>query len=278
MSPPPTAPGVPRWPKISVALHGDGSGRLTIDGRDERLTAGDIDAARSIVLERVVATAVTVGRPVRLHSTDPDGQWELAVHPDGRVDELAAHPVVPAAVSAPDTHAVVTAPARARQPIARSSPSVRRGRRVAVRAAAALALLTGLTSAAALVLTNGPATVVHRSTPITPINGTSMPDEVNRAAAVASGQRATQRRQAAQQKRREREALQRRVAARQVRERRAARRRAAARRSARNARLAATRRRPSAPASRPARASPPAPRAAPQFTAPQPACGEFDLC
>lgn len=291
MSPPTrTATGIPRWPTISVVLNTDGTGRLTIDGRDERFTAGDIDAARSIVLERVIATAATVGRPVRLHSTDPDGQWELAIHPDGRVDELAAHPAPPAAAAAPDTHAVVP-PVRARQPIARSTPSARRGSRVAVRAAAALALLTGLASAATLVLTNGPATVVRGSTPITPItpiNAASTPDEASRAAAVASGQRATQRRQAAEQKRRQREALQRRVAARQARERRAVRRRAAARRAARraarNARRAAARRRSSPPASRPARANPPArrpapaPRAAPEFTAPQSACGEFDLC
>lgn len=266
----PAATSIPRWPKITVALHADGSGRLTIDGRDEDLSAGDIDDTRRIVLERVAATALTVGRPVRLHSSDPDGRWELAVHPDGQVDELAAHPATAAVAPAPELDTVAAA-VRAPQPSAHSTPPARQRRRSPVRAAVALALLAVLASAAALVLTNGPATVVRGSAPITPINDTAPPDEAGRAAVVASGYEAAQRRQAAREQRRRRAALQQRVAARQARERRAARRRATARR-------AASRRR-SAPAPQPARTTRPAPRAAREFApAPPPACGEFDLC
>ena len=88
----PVASEIPRWPKTSADLQTDGSGRLTIDGRTEDLPAGDIAASRALVIERVTATASSVGRAVRLTSTDPDGEWELAVHPDGQVDELAARP------------------------------------------------------------------------------------------------------------------------------------------------------------------------------------------
>ena len=91
MSPSTTArPGteIPRWPKISVTLNADGTGLLTNQGRDHRLNAADIDAARADVIARVVATARSLERPVRLKSTDPDGEWELAVHPDGTVTEL----------------------------------------------------------------------------------------------------------------------------------------------------------------------------------------------
>jgi len=99
----PTASDVPHWPKITAILNADGSGRLTVNGVVQDLAPGDLDAARGHVLERVIATADSVGRAVRLHSTDPDGQWELAVHPDGHVDELAAHPVEDTAPAATGT-------------------------------------------------------------------------------------------------------------------------------------------------------------------------------
>lgn len=90
--PAPAPPGVARWPKISASLNADGTGRLTIDGHDQQLEAPDIDTARATVLERVTRTAARLDRPVGLTTTDPAGEWELAVHPDGSVDELAARP------------------------------------------------------------------------------------------------------------------------------------------------------------------------------------------
>ena len=86
------APSVARWPKINARLNADGTGVLTIDGREQRLDAPSIDTARATVLERVTRTAARLDRPVRLTTTDPDGEWELAVHPDGSVDELAGRP------------------------------------------------------------------------------------------------------------------------------------------------------------------------------------------
>jgi len=92
---------IPRWPKSSAILNDHGSARLTINDKPEDLTADNVDSARQIVLERVTATALEVGRPVRLTSTDPDGVWELAVHPDGTVQELAAHPTTKTRQSPP---------------------------------------------------------------------------------------------------------------------------------------------------------------------------------
>ena len=134
-SPPTGGSEIPRWPTITARLHADGSGHLTIDGRDEQLAAGDLDAARATVLERVTATAATVARPVRLHSSDPDGDWELAVHPDGHVDELAATPTPTRAAVTPTQRrcakrpraaAAPPAPLRARRRARRTSGAARR--------------------------------------------------------------------------------------------------------------------------------------------------------
>ena len=134
-----SASDVPHWPKITAILNADGSGRLTVNGVVEELAPGDLDIARGHVLERVAAAAASVGRAVRLHSTDPDGEWELAVHPDGHVDELAAEPIEaapPAAAAMPDDDAEpVAGPAVAAAAIAstRQTPVEPHGRRDASR-------------------------------------------------------------------------------------------------------------------------------------------------
>lgn len=86
-----TAVTIPRWPITSVVLHDDGSGVLTINATDEPVRESDLAAARTAVLERVRAYARDeLARPVRLLTTDPDGtRCELAVHPDGDVDEIS---------------------------------------------------------------------------------------------------------------------------------------------------------------------------------------------
>ena len=279
MPPPaPSATEIPRWPKITATLNADGTGVLTIDGRDQPLDGADVDTARSVVLERVTATAATVGRPVRLHSSDPDGDWTLAVHPDGHVDELAARPA--AVAPAMPVVAIAGSPPR---PVGRAAARSMRptpgSRRLAGRVAAGLGLLAGIAVILALLITNGPATVVRDHTPSTPTRSAPLAADNARDTAAVAAQRARQ----AVDRARQRATLKRSVAARQARRRRAARRRAAARRSARNARPATAAPRPSArPARRtsppptPARSTPPA-RPAPATSA-SPQCGEFDLC
>lgn len=300
MSPSTTAtPGteIPRWPKISVTLNADGTGLLTNQGRDHRLNAPDIDAARADVIARVVATARSLERPVRLNSTDPDGEWELAVHPDGTVTELAGKP----APQAPVTRVTPTAAAGAAQttdappqaPPAALTRSQRkwagesRQRRdgwPAARIAVALALLLCLGAAAALIVTNGPATVVRSPTASPPTAPRAVSPGASVSANDAAEAKAQQRRRArraaaARERREQRAALIRRVSARQARERRAARRRAAARRAA-SARRAAARRAANPPPAvsrprQPAVAPPPPPPPPPPFAPP---CGEFDIC
>ena len=305
----PASPTVARWPTFNATLNDDGTGVLTIEGREHPLDAENIDAARAAVLERVRKTAVELERPVRLTSKDPDGEWELAVHPDGNVDELAANPT-------PEPSAAIAEPATPERPpdvdLARDLPTVplargaepppltrsqrkwagaaapprRSGRPIAV--AVALAVLIGLAVVTALLATSGgPDTVVSEPDPA-PARGIS--ENVATDAIAAAQRKAKQRRVAAAERRTARRALQRRVAARQARERRAARRalqRRVAARQARERRAAARRaaaRRATPTAPRPRVTPPPPPNAfAPPPPPPPPPpptgqCGEFDLC
>jgi hypothetical protein len=273
-APAPAAADIPRWPTLSATLSDDGSGTLTIDGRTHKLGSTDIATARRVVLERAAATATTVGRPVRLNTTDPDGDWELAVHPDGRVDELDAHPA-PAPATA-DTPAPITPPARRRS---REPRQPARGP-IARRLVVAAGLVIAISAATALVLTNGPVTVVRTASaprPVSPVSPAVRESDV--AAALAHAHAAAQRRAAARA-RRQRAVREHRVALRQAREQRAARRRAATQRSARNARRAAPRQRAATHERRPTPTAPAQPPTRPATPLPPTAssCGAFDLC
>ena len=296
MSPSTTAtPGaeVPRWPKISVSLNADGTGLLTNQGRDHRLNAPNIDAARADVLQRVIATATSLERPVRLNSTDPDGEWELAVHPDGSVVELAGKPVSQPTVTrvTPPLLDVDAPPEAPSVGLTRSQrrwagePRQRRTGRPAARIGVALALLMSLGAAAALIVTNGPATVVKSPTPTPPPRAISpgASAAASDAAAAKARQRRAARGAAAARERRQRAALVRRVNERQARQRRAARRAAArrattARRAARVSRRRAAVAKPPPAAPRPRQPAAPPPASAPPPPPAAPPCGEFDLC
>lgn len=268
----PVVSDIPRWPKTTAELNADGSGRLTIDGRAEQLDATDIAAARAVVLERVTTTATSIGRPVRLTSTDPDGEWELAVHPDGQVDELAGRPVAPAPGAA--RPARVSAQRGARAPLTRGGG--RRGR-VARRLLGAGAVVALLGSAVAVVM----ATTGGEDKPSAAPRVTAPAVKTTPAAVALAKQRDEAQQRAAAKDRRDRavkkRAVTRRAAARRraVRAKRAARRRAARRRAIATRRRAGTARQP-APAA-PAQPAPqrPAPPPPPPLAAP---CGEFDLC
>ena len=263
---------IPRWPKTTAELNADGSGRLTIDGRAEQLDAPDIAAARGVVLERVTATATSIGRPVRLTSTDPDGQWELAVHPDGQVDELAGRPVAPTPGAA--RPAPVSAHRGARAPLTREGG--RRGR-VARRLLGAGAVAALLGSAVAVVM----ATTGGEDKPSAAPRVSAPAVKTTPAAVALAKQRDEAQQRAAAKDRRERaikkRAVTRRAAARRgaVRAKRAARRRAARRRA-----IAARRRAPTARQPAPAAPAQPAPQRPAPPPPPPPAapCGEFDLC
>ena len=82
-----TAP-VPHWPKVRAEVRADGSAEVTINGTSHPVSELTVEDARSAVLDMVrTHAAIRLGRPVRVDTTDPSGQWQLIVHPDGAVQD-----------------------------------------------------------------------------------------------------------------------------------------------------------------------------------------------
>jgi len=78
---------VPDWPTVTAVVRDDGTAEVTVNGTSHLVVASTVDRARAAVLAHVSEqTAGPLGRPVRIATTDPDGSWQLIVHPDGRVD------------------------------------------------------------------------------------------------------------------------------------------------------------------------------------------------
>lgn len=276
------ARSVPQWPKTSAVLHDDGTGELTINGVSEPIAGADINVARGIVLERVAAYARDeLARPVRLQTTDPDGQWELAVHPNGDVDEIAGEPTAVAATAPPPrTTRRRPAPFTAAPRAARTS--ARTSRRRLLEAAAALLVLTAaITTVVVLTSANdaaAPRRTVSTPAPTRAVAPGTIADIVDAARAKAAAHDAAiakarhqrfVRRQAAARRR----AVQRRVARKHATARRA-RARAAARARAR--RQAAASRPPAAVTPRPTTPRPVAPPPPPPPVSP--VCQEFPPC
>ena len=302
---------IPRYPTIIANLNEDGTATISIDKRSQQIAAADVDATRQLVLEHAAWVAETLGRPVRLNCTDPDGAWQLAVHPDGHVDELGAAPTVARATPGdPGAAATVTratpvdefgtAPTVARAtprngehepdvpdeqaPIGGHGPLGPRishdGRRLLIRLFALFALLAVAGSATVLALSGGGPARVAPDPPAPKTSSSPAIKERADAAVIAEAQRKSERHATVQRRR----------AHATARERAAERRRASAKRAERQARernrsatarrVAAARRRRVAPP-RPA-----APRLAPPVVnrrpapAPPPsfACGDFDIC
>jgi len=83
----------PSWPKVVAVVQEDGSAHVTVNGTSHPIHTEDIHETRRTVIDLVrEEAAVVLGRPVRVDTTDPAGQWQLIVHPDGHVDEVAAPP------------------------------------------------------------------------------------------------------------------------------------------------------------------------------------------
>lgn len=274
---------IPQWPKFSAVLYDDGTGELEINGASEPIAAADINGARGIVLERVAAYARDeLNRPVRLHTTDPEGKWELAVHPNGDVDELAGEATTAVAPPAP----AVRVPRR-RDKIVAPPATPRRGarppRRRLIEAAAALLVLAAAIAAAVL-LTSGDTTTatvqrpVSTAAPTTTVAPGAVTDIIDAARVKAAAH------DAAIAKARHRRFVRRQAAAR----RRAVERRVAHKRAAAAKRRAAARAAARARARRQAAARPPAPVVTPRPPTPRPppppppaqspVCQEFPPC
>jgi MinD-like ATPase involved in chromosome partitioning or flagellar assembly len=84
-------PQIPNWPLAEAVVHDDGSATLTIGGKQQPVAADDPGSARRELIRLVrEQLAAELGRPVRLHTVDPDGsEGQLAVAPDGSVTQLS---------------------------------------------------------------------------------------------------------------------------------------------------------------------------------------------
>lgn len=77
------------FPKINAVLRTNGTGEVTINGTSHAIEAADEAAVLNDALRLITETAAQLGRPVRVSTTDPDGQGLIIVSPEGVVSEAA---------------------------------------------------------------------------------------------------------------------------------------------------------------------------------------------
>ncbi len=108
------------FPKINAVLRTNGTGEVTINGTSHSIEAADEAAVLSDALRIITQTAAQLGRPVRVSTTDPDGQGLIIVSPKGVVSEAAPtrptsrreqDPLPITAAPSPETAKVMTTPA-----------------------------------------------------------------------------------------------------------------------------------------------------------------------
>src|SRR6478735_10502515 len=96
------------FPKINAVLRTNGTGEVTINGTSHAIEADNEAAVLNDALRLITETAAQLGRPVRVSTTDPDGQGLIIVSPDGIVSE--ATPTKPTARREQETPPVTAAP------------------------------------------------------------------------------------------------------------------------------------------------------------------------
>lgn len=89
------------FPKINAVLRTNGTGEVTINGTSHAIEAADEAAVLGEALRLISETAAQLGRPVRVSTTDPDGQGLIIVSPEGVVSEAA--PIKPTPKREQDT-------------------------------------------------------------------------------------------------------------------------------------------------------------------------------
>ena len=65
----------------------DGSAIVTLDGQPQKIIGADLEDARRKVANLVVEHAAATGEVVEFVTTEPNGTWEMVVHPDGTIHE-----------------------------------------------------------------------------------------------------------------------------------------------------------------------------------------------
>ena len=103
------------WPRVEATLRADGTAEVSIGGSVTPIEAGTVDDARAQVVGIVAERAAQLGRPLRVISRDPSGEWPLIIHPDATVTEDTTSDARPAPVeSTPETNPAPTEPATRR--------------------------------------------------------------------------------------------------------------------------------------------------------------------
>jgi len=112
------------WPRVEATLRADGTAEVSIGGSVTPIEAGTVDDARAQVVGIVAERAAQLGRPLRVISRDPSGEWPLIIHPDATVTEDTTGGARPAPVElAPEQSPAPVEPAAARWADAAASTS-----------------------------------------------------------------------------------------------------------------------------------------------------------
>ncbi|MDO5866953.1 MULTISPECIES: chromosome partitioning protein ParA [Paenarthrobacter] len=78
------------FPKIDAILRSNGTGEVTINGTSHPIEADNEATVLKEALALITETAAQLGRPVKVSTTDPDGQGTIIVSPEGDVSEAAS--------------------------------------------------------------------------------------------------------------------------------------------------------------------------------------------
>ncbi|BCW86462.1 hypothetical protein NicSoilE8_41350 (plasmid) [Arthrobacter sp. NicSoilE8] len=105
------------FPKIDAILRSNGTGEVTINGTSHPIEADNEATVLKEALALITETAAQLGRPVKVSTTDPDGQGTIIVSPEGTVSEAAPAQTSPRRHKTPEpTPQPVQAPAATAEP------------------------------------------------------------------------------------------------------------------------------------------------------------------
>ncbi|MDI3243048.1 chromosome partitioning protein ParA [Arthrobacter sp. AL08] len=81
------------FPNIRAIVRENGTAEVVVAGNSRVVAAGDsVQELRNNALALIVGEAQTLQRPVRVQIEDPDGQGELIVHPDNKIESVSYDP------------------------------------------------------------------------------------------------------------------------------------------------------------------------------------------
>ncbi|MDR7184610.1 hypothetical protein J2X85_001633 [Microbacterium trichothecenolyticum] len=84
------------WPRITASVDNHGRGSITVNGTSRTCSAESLAALRVGIIARGVAIANSLHRPVRLDVTEAEQTHALGIRPEGYVQLVDAHGMIPA--------------------------------------------------------------------------------------------------------------------------------------------------------------------------------------